>query len=232
MNKKGKTVKNEAPVYENLPFLAREQYKRLRTNLQFALVNEGKCPIIGITSSLRGEGKSTTSVNLAYTYVQQGSKVLLIDGDLRLSSVAKKMRTSNARGLTNFLIGEEDDVEKFRSPSFENWYILTAGKTPPNPSELLGSAKMKALLEKFQEQFDYIFIDLPPVNLVSDALTIAKSLSGFVVVVRDHYTSEKQLEQCIRQLSFVGANILGLVMNDVNSPIIKGGKSRNYEYYE
>ncbi len=229
MKKKKTLLEKEDIAYEELPFIAREQYKRLRTNLQFTTVNEVRCPIIGVTSSLRGEGKSTTTINLAHTYAEQGNRVLLIDGDLRLPSVAKKMRTSNVRGLMDFVIGTEGEIEKFRSPSFENLYVLPSGKTPPNPSEVLGSERMKSLLKGFQERFDYIIVDLPPVNLVPDALAIANVLTGFVLVVRDGYTAKKQLEHCLRQLRFAKANVLGFVMNDVQEPVVR--KFRKYNYY-
>jgi capsular exopolysaccharide synthesis family protein len=156
-------------LHKNLEFTATEQYKLLRANLEFTLPVEQKCPIIGVTSSMRGEGKSTTAVNLSYVLAEKGKKVLLIDGDLRIPSVAKKMEIDGKVGLTDFLMGRGADIMSFQSELLPTWYILPSGDIPPNPSELLGSRRMAKLLESFREKFDYIVIDLPPVNIVSDA---------------------------------------------------------------
>ena len=156
-----------------MDFTVSEQYKLLRTNLSFTLPEDVKCPIIGVTSSMRGEGKSTTSVNLSYALAQSGKKVLLIDGDLRLPSVAKKMKLENTKGLSNMLFDyDSQQLEEYKSQYLDNWYIVPAGEFPPNPSELLGSRKLGRLLDRLSESFDYIVIDFPPVNIVSDALPL------------------------------------------------------------
>lgn len=224
----------KSTLHSNLNFTATEQYKLLRTNLEFTLPQEEKCHIVGITSSIRGEGKSTTAINLSYVLAEKGSRVLLIDGDLRLPSVAKKMQISATPGLTSLLMNKETDVEVFKTEMLDNWYILPAGDIPPNPSELLGSRRMEKLLEAFKEKFDYIVIDLPPVNIVSDALSISKFISGMIVVVREEYTEKKELTHCMRQLSLSNVNILGCVMNESNSGESSYGKykrSKNKKYY-
>lgn len=158
-----------------MDFTVSEQYKLLRTNLSFTLPEDVKCPIIGVTSSMRGEGKSTTAVNLSYALAQSGKKVLLIDGDLRLPSVAKKMKLENTKGLSNMLFDyDSQQLEEYKSQYLDNWYIVPAGELPPNPSELLGSRKLGRLLDRLSESFDYIVIDFPPVNIVSDALAASK----------------------------------------------------------
>jgi capsular exopolysaccharide synthesis family protein len=142
-------------LHQNLGFTATEQYKLLRTNLNFTLPENVKCPIIGVTSSMRGEGKSTTSINLSYVLAENGKKVLLIDGDLRIPSIAKKMDIAGSPGLTNLLMHPESyRIKDFQSSIRDNWFILPAGDIPPNPSELLGSRRMEGLLKAFTDWFD------------------------------------------------------------------------------
>jgi len=221
-------------LHKNLEFTATEQYKLLRTNITFTLPEDVKCPIIGVTSSMRGEGKSTTAVNLSYVLAENGKNVLLVDGDLRIPSVAKKMGIASKPGLTDLLMGKESyDLNIFRSEILSNWFILPSGELPPNPSELLGSRRMEALLEALSEQFDYIVVDLPPVNIVSDALAISKLITGMVVVIREDYTEKKELEHCFRQLKLSNVNVLGCVMNEAKNGKGSYGKYKKYyKYYK
>ena len=223
-------------LHKNLDFTALEQYKLLRTNLSFTLPEDEKCSIIGVTSAMRGEGKSTTSVNLSYVMAESGKKVLLIDGDMRIPSVAKKMGIENTFGLTDLLKGAGSvQISNFKSTEYSNWYIMPSGALPPNPSELLGSVRMKNVLKALSENFDCIIIDLPPVNLVSDALAVSKYISGMIVVIREDYTEKKELETCFRQLKLSDVNVLGCVINEDKKG--KGSYSkyrykRYYKYYK
>lgn len=219
-------------LHKKLDFAASEQYKLLRTNLQFALAgaSDPRCCVIGITSAMRGEGKSTTSINLSYTLAEAGKRVLLVDGDLRLPSIAKKMEISNTPGLSNLLL--DFDLDKFsvyKSNQFDNWYILPSGDIPPNPSELLGSARMEKLIDRLKDKFDYIIVDLPPVNLVSDALVISPFINGIVLVVRENYTERRELRDCVRQIELSNVKILGCVMNVVKTG--RGSYRRKGKYY-
>ena len=214
-------------LHKNLSFTATEQYKLLRTNIEFTLPQDEKCHVVGVTSSMRGEGKSTTAINLSYVLAEKGSKVLIIDGDLRIPSVAKKLQISSKPGVTNLLMNKSSDVEAFKSDLLDNWYIVPAGDIPPNPSELLGSGRMQKLLEALKEQFDYIIIDLPPVNIVSDALSISPLISGMVVVIREEYTEKKELTHCMRQLSLSNVKVLGCVLNEASSG---NGSYSKYKY--
>lgn len=225
---------NQRTLHKNLEFTATEQYKLLRANLSFTLPEGVKCPIIGVTSSMRGEGKSTTAVNLAYVLAENGGKVLLIDGDLRIPSIAKKMRINSTPGLTNLLKDAESwQSSMTQSELYSNWYIMPAGELPPNPSELLGSSRMENVINMLSEKFDYIVVDLPPVNLVSDALAISKFITGMIVVIREDYTEKKELENCIRQLSLSNVKILGCVMNESKNGKGSYGKYRKYyKYYK
>ncbi len=219
---------SENTLHKNLKFVATEQYKLLRANLSFTIPEDQECAIIGVTSAMRGEGKSTTAVNLSYVLAESGKKVLLIDGDMRLPSIARKMRIDNSIGLTDLLKGEDTiQMNQFKSDVIDNWYILPSGNLPPNPSELLGSKRMENLLKVLSKRFDYIVIDLPPVNLVSDALTVSKLITGMVVVIREDYTEKKELETCFRQIKLSDVKVFGCVINETKSG---KGSYRKYKY--
>lgn len=225
-------VTDKKTLHQNLSFVAKEQYKMLRTNLNFVLPDDLKCPIIGMTSSARGEGKSTTTINLAYALAEDGKTVLLIDGDLRLPSIAKKLGYKNQPGLTDFLQG--GDTKVYKTNIHDNFYVMMSGGTPPNPSELLGSAKMEKVLRMMSDRFDYIIIDLPPVNVVTDALAISRLISGMILVVREEYVSKREVDNCVRQLKLSNVNVLGVVMNNAkneNAAYSKYGKYGKYGGY-
>ncbi len=227
---------SQKTLHQNLEFTATEQYKLLRANLSFTLPEDKECPIVGITSAMRGEGKSTTAVNLSYVLAESGKKVLLVDGDLRIPSIAKKMRIDGNVGLTDLLRGGETvQMSNFKSLYHNNWYIMPAGQLPPNPSELLGSRRMENVLKTLSSNFDFIILDLPPVNIVSDALTVSKYIDGMIVVVREDYTEKKELETCFRLLKLSDVNVLGCVINESKNG--KGSYSkyrykRYYKYYK
>ena len=226
-------------LHRNLDFASLEQYKLLRANLSFTLPEDVKCPIIGVTSSMRGEGKSTTAINLAYVLAESGKSVLLIDADLRLPSIAKKMGIRSNIGLTNLLLDPEgQNLSTFKTNILDNWYIIPSGDLPPNPSELLGSKKMFKLLQVASEMFDFVILDLPPVNVVSDTLAVSHYVTGMLVVVREDYTEKKELNECIRQLKLSEVKVFGCVMNATKS--VKGkykkyrykGSSQSYRYQD
>ncbi len=223
----------KSTLHKNLDFTSREQYKALRTNLQFTLPEGVKCPIIGVTSSMRGEGKSTTAVNLAYVLAESEKKVLLIDGDLRIPSIAKKLGINGNVGLTDFLMDSSSvSLSSLKSGILDNWYIMPSGELPPNPSELLGSNRMGSLLNKLSAVFDYIIIDLPPVNLVSDAMAVSGHITGLVVIIREGYAEKSEVERCFRQLKLSNVKILGCVINGAKHEGGSYGKYKKYKYYK
>lgn len=204
-------------------FAVVEAYKTIRTNLLFLLAqNNGK--VLALSSAGANEGKSTTSVNIAITFSQLGGKVLLVDADLRRSSVHKKLKLDNKNGLSNVLVGfsELEDAVEHVSDSLD---VLTAGSLPPNPSELLGSKNFAAFIEKCREVYDYIVIDTPPINVVADALVIAPVTDGLVLVLRDGVTPYDALRHAVDAAEFANINVLGIVMNGVDNK-----KSRRYTY--
>lgn len=222
---------DQKTLHKNLEFTAVEQYKLLRTNLSFLLPENKGCKIIGVSSSIRGEGKSTTAVNLSYVLAESGNRVILLDGDLRIPSVAKKMRIKSTPGLTDLLKGDDVDLEQFRTKHLDTWYIMPSGVLPPNPSELLGSKRMEATLQALSKHYDYIVVDLPPINIVSDALAISQYIDGIIVVIREDYTEKKELENCIRQLRLSNVKVLGCVMNETKEGKGYYSKYRYKRYY-
>jgi len=222
-------------LHKRLGFTAAEAYKLLRTNLLFSMPGNKKCRIIGVTSSTRSEGKSTTSINLAYTLAESGKKVLLIDADMRLPSIAKKLGLKSSPGLSNILAGLGDSqIPIYKSGVLDNWYWIPSGDIPPNPSELIGSQYMMELLEALSESFDFILLDLPPIVPISDALAVSPNLDGVLVVVREDFTSRKDLNYTIRQLKLSKAKILGFVMSYAKEDKKRYGKYKKYRgaYYK
>ena len=206
----------EVKLCEQMDFAATEAYKLLRTNLLFTLPDTEKCKVVGVTSSVRGEGKSTTSINLSYALAAMGKRVLLVDADLRLPTVAKKLKIVSDAGLSDALL----DPSKLGNalcvmPSRGNWHVLTAGRIPPNPTELLSSSQMAKLTERLAENYDFIIFDLPPVNVVSDALVASPLLDGMVVVVRQDFSTRREVGRCERQLALSGVKVLGFVISGV-----------------
>lgn len=210
----------------NLSFAAAEAYKFLRTNLIFSVPNEDGCKVIGVTSALKGEGKSTTSVNIAYTIAQTGGKVLLIECDLRMPTLAKHVRVNATPGLSNFLVGQCSSNDVIQQSSLKsNLWVITAGDIPPNPAELLGCKNMAITIQTLKDCFDFIILDFPPVTAVSDALIGAKLTHGMALVVRQGYCDRKSIDETVKQLRFADAKILGFVMTGADT------QSKNYKRY-
>lgn len=214
----------------NMSFAASEAYKLLRTNITFSFPAEGRsCHVIGVTSTVSSEGKSMTACNLAYSLAEAGKKTLLIDGDLRLPTVATKLELPPSPGLSNLLISDKDHRTVIRPcAAMEGMDVLCAGDITPNPSELLGSARMAQLLEALSKTYEYIIIDLPPVTVVTDALAMAKLLHGVIMVVRNGVVEQRALADAMRQMDLVGLRVLGFVYNGSRQDSTK----RYYRGYE
>lgn len=208
-------------------FVVQEAYKAIRTNIILSVIKDG-CKKIVITSSLQAEGKSTTSVNIAISLAQAFNKVLFIDCDLRLSKVHKAFGISRDPGITNILSGLATIDESIQATKFENLYVIPAGISAPNPSEMLASPKMQHMLEKLEEKFDYIIMDTPPINIVSDALPLAKIADGVVFVVRRKISTYTEVDKALKSLKFIDAKILGLILNDANDESTKKYSNSRY----
>lgn len=230
-NYEGQQTVQQDGIGESLHFAASEAYKLLRTNLHFSFTGEEKCRVIGVTSTFRGEGKTLTSMNVAYTLAQSGHKVLLLECDLRLPSMSQKIKVLSRPGLVECLVGKrlpfQKVVQKYPGDGAD-FDIITAGATPPNPSELLGASRMDSLMAELSEHYEYIIVDLPPVSLVSDPLVMSKNVYGFVLVVRHNYCERKALKDAVRQIQYTNSKILGFVYN---SAAQSNGKY-NRKYYK
>lgn len=220
----GRTKKNltleESRQYlgEKLNFASSEAYNLLRTNLSFVLPEDGHCRTIAITSAIAGESKSTTAINLAYTLAQTHNRVLLLEADMRLPTVGRRLNLRRSPGLSNLLVGKCDGKEALqRSGLHEGLWVMTAGSIPPNPAELLGSRRMTTALKTLGEVFDVIILDLPPVNVVTDALLLGGSIDGMIHVVRQGHCHKGELEEAYGKHQLAKTRLLGFVMTDADT---------------
>ena len=213
-------------ICEGMSFAASEAYKLLRTNLLFSLP-EKHCHIIGVTSSVRGEGKSTTSVNLSYTIAQSGKRVLLIDADMRRPALVRLLVEKGTPGLSNVLAGIAEEEDAIRKELYPNLDVMFSGDTPPNPSELLSSERMQKMVERLSLVYDYILIDTPPAGVVADACIVANLLDGVLLLVRQGRSRRDALAHAVNQLNLTNAKLLGVVLNGV--PREHG---KHYGYYD
>ncbi len=219
----------------SISFTASEAYKLLRTKIQYSFTGDLTSRIIGVSSALTGEGKSLTAVNLAYTLSQLNHKVLLIDCDMRRPSLADKLPIQKKPGLSGFLSGQAQEQTMFQycniSGEEQAFHVVAAGQIPPNPVELLSSARMSAMLKQLRGVYDYIILDLPPVSEVSDALAVAKETDGILLVVRQDYCTRNALADTIRQFEFIDSKILGIAYNCTTES--GGGYGKRYyrKYY-
>lgn len=228
-NKKIRKI-NEDFLCENLSFAAKEAYKRFRTNVVFSFTDEGKCRTIGITSSQPSEGKTITAINLAFSLSELDKKVLIVDADMRKPTIQAKLGIKLTPGLSNLMVTTSDvktTIHTYSCNSGISFDVLPAGDCPPNPSELLNSDRMSQLFNSLRTIYDYIIVDLPPICVVVDALSVSSNLDGIIVLFREHYTSKKAISYCIEQLRFSDVKILGFV---VNGSVEGAGKKYGYSY--
>ena len=201
-----------------------EAYRVLRTNIQFSSVDKPLKTIL-VTSSGPMEGKTTTIANLAVIFAQCGSKVLLIDTDLRRPILHKVFMLLNDRGLTNLLTSQNNTVSFIQHDVVKNLDVLTSGTIPPNPSELLSSNAMKNFIEKVKNTYNIILMDSPPVVSVTDASIISTYADATILVVKSGKTEIETVKRAQEILEKVNANIIGVVLNNINK------KEIGYSYY-
>ena len=224
------------------PYAVKEAYVSLRTKLLLSIASDGtdSCKTFVITSANPSEGKSITILNTAISFAMLGKKVLLVDCDMRRPNVGRLLDISSKNGLSNLLTG----INECHVRSFEDLLIsfITAGDIPPNPSELLASEAFKNAIVKLKKNYDYIFFDAPPINVVADAQIIAPLVDGAILLVRSDNTLYTEAKAAEEALVASGAKICGIVLNDVNLKSSKysstkykykykyGGYSRGYSY--
>jgi polysaccharide biosynthesis transport protein len=231
----GKTkVKQErrtVSINQNTNFSVVEAYKTLRTNLMFAAQNPG-CKRIIITSTTPCEGKSTNCCNLGITLAQTNSNVLIIDCDLRKPTIHKFFKVKGIPGLSEVLAGMNDAKEVVQNTGYAKLKLICGGTIPPNPAELLGSTVMEELLYSLSLQFDYILLDTPPINMVTDALALTTMTDGVVMVVRQGQTTHPELGRALSSLKFANAKVLGTILNGVTRKGHYGYSKQGYRKYQ
>lgn len=206
--------------YENLITLLdpkspiSEAYRTLRTNIQFSQLDKPTRTIM-VTSTTPEEGKSTTLANLAITFAQDGHKAILVDCDLRRPNIHRLFGLPNTDGLTSLALNEKLTKLPLQETSVPNLRILTSGPLPPNPSELLGSARMDQIIASLKEEADYVLFDSPPIIAVTDAAVLGRKVDGVLLVVRAGKTKREHAAKAKLLLEKVNANILGVVLNNV-----------------
>ena len=204
--------------------LASEAYKMLRTNIQYSSFDR-EIKTILVTSAQATEGKSTVSGNLALSFAQNDKKVIIVDCDLRKPSIHRKFKLSNLVGISDVLIGEttlEETVQKHN----DNFDILTSGKIPPNPSEMLASTAMIELIEKLKDKYDIVVLDSSPLQAVTDAQILSTKADGTILVIRAQRTNRESVIEAKNLLTKVGANIIGTVLHAVENT-----RGKYYYYY-
>lgn len=190
-----------------------EQYRTIRTNLQFSSVDEPLQSIL-VTSAGPAAGKSITAANLAVVYAQQGKKTLLVDADLRKPTVHYTFRLDNLQGLSNVLVGDQTLEQAVEKSAIDHLDVLSCGPIPPNPAELLASKRMNELLEHAKKLYDFIIFDTPPALAVTDAKILANIVDGTLFVVRSGSTDKEEAERAFELMSDARAKMLGAILND------------------
>lgn len=202
--------KSTNELTDKLKSIVEESYKTLRTNIQYSSFGK-KIKTLAVTSAEMGEGKSTVAVNISLSFAKSEKRVILIDCDLRKPSVHKSFNLLNIVGVSDILLGKVT-AEKAKQKKDDNFDILTSGKIPPNPSEMLASSAMTNLIEKLKEEYDVIVLDTAPVNLVTDAQVLSTKVDGTILVVKAATTKKNSVIEAKNLLNKVGANIVGTVL--------------------
>ncbi len=208
-------------INDKTPFAVRESFNQLRTNLMYALASTDSAPVYAIASVSESAGKSTLIANLALSFAQIEKKVLLVDADMRCPMQFRFFGLdSNQAGLSELISGISSDVTVKNVRT--NLDVITSGRIPPNPSELLSSPRFLDLIHAWKKEYDIIFFDFPPLGVVSDALSCAQEMTGYIFTVRSNQNHVKQLTSAIESMERVGAKIAGIVLNDYN---MKGNRN-------
>lgn len=223
-NDKVLTLKRRLLAHNSPKDPVAEQYRTIRTNIQFSGADQDIKSLI-LTSSGTAEGKSTTASNLAAVYAQQGLKVLLIDADLRKPTVHYTFRLENHAGLTNVLTRQSTLGQSVQETEVRDLYVLTSGPIPPNPSELLASHQMEELLKEMKQQFDMVIFDTPPILAVADAQILANQVDASILVVSSGKTEKEAALKAKELLVHAKSKLLGAVLNN------RKADSGNYYYY-
>ncbi len=230
-NKIKKTGQEKARlVDETTPFAVKEAFNQLRTNIMYSRTDDRNgCPVYGITSAEMSVGKSTITANLAMSFAQLGKKALIIDADMRRPTQGKMFGLPKDRvGMSELLSQIAETDEGVVCSPVPNLYLVASGSIPPNPSELMLGKRIGELIDKWRQEYDIIFIDLPPVGMVTDPLTISDHISGYLMVITINKSDTKHVNAAIEQLKKVNAKIVGTVINGTHAK----GSYYNYSKYK
>lgn len=233
----GLTVIGDVPTEESLKSAgvvdfgggsnpAAEAYRRLRTNLSFANVDDPIRKIL-VTSPNQGEGKTTTAINLAVSLAEAGSKVVLVDGDLRKPALASRLGCSQEVGFTDYLRGEATMADLVQPSGISRLDVLASGQLPPNSAELLGSQRARLAIAELQNHYDFVVVDSPPVLPVTDAAVLSQWVDGTLLIVRSGRTRSRELASAIDEVSAGQTPVVGVVLNDVRARHL----TYSYSYY-
>ena len=227
-NKKNSNLDNSIQriIDKNTSFDIVETYKSIRTNILFSMPKTDDGKVIVVSSASPGEGKTTTSINLAITFAQTDAKIILLDCDLRKSRVHRYLKIKRQEGVSNVLCGFSKLDDVIRKDVRENLDVITAGEIPPNPAELFESEEFAALINELKKRYDYIIIDTPPLTLVTDAAVIMQHCSGVIITVRQNITSYDLLDIAMDSVKRSEAKLLGVVMVDCDE------NKKKYGYYQ
>ncbi|MFA5561236.1 MAG: CpsD/CapB family tyrosine-protein kinase [Eubacteriales bacterium] len=229
MIKKKQERREHVIMHDTVPFPIKEAYKAARTNLRFMLQKHTGGKAVVFTSPLMRDGKTTTCVNMAIAFAQAGTRVLIIDADMRKPQVHAIMHLPMADGLTDALLDVSTLPQKIKDTQFPHLKVLTVGTIPPNPAELLLSDALEELLRAAEADFEYIFIDTPPIGIVTDAAIIGNKTLGAVIVSRQGITNKPALKKAVQALEQAGARPLAHMLNGV-VPSRKSYKYSGYRY--
>lgn len=214
---------------DKVQFTMQEAYKTLRTNVTFSLPGSG-CKCVGVVSADRGDGKSSIAINLAISLAKINKRVILLDCDMRLPTVAQKLNKQSAPGLSDYLSGGVNTIP-ISCVEKRGIDIIPAGHIPPDSTTLIASEEMVKLIEILKERYDYIIFDFPPVNIVSDAVMLSSIIDGYLLVVRHNTSEYPKINMAIRQLQFAEAKVIGFVYN-CKTEEKKYYKNKRYSYYK
>ena len=216
---------------KGMPFAYVEAYKSLRTNLNFLTSSTGARAIV-VTSTMPEEAKSNVSVNLALTLAEDGKNVALVDCDLRKPVLHKYLKAGhNVKGVSNIVSNQCKLEEALLRLEQLKITFLPAGTPPPNPSELLGSARMQQMIQQLRATFDYVIFDAPPISMVTDAAVIGNQVDGALFVVRSSYAPAESVEAAVKKLKDTGVKVLGAVLTRYDAKTALKGSNYAYNYY-
>lgn len=232
-DKKNNIKDNHNLMGDDTPFAVKESFSLLRTNILYTRSNSNGAPVFAVTSAGESSGKSTIISNLAYSFANISKKVILIDGDMRCPVQQEFFGyKKGTKGLSEFLSGIVKDWHEVVF-STENSFmdVIPSGHIPPNPSELLLGGEFLTLISELKREYDYVFIDFPPIGVISDAASVSNCVDGYIFVIRSNVSNSTDVSEALAALESVGANIVGIVLNDVDyKEGAFGGKYRGSQY--